>query len=148
MRTTVMPHPSQTSGLQHPRDRPVSDPADRADNEQAERLKARLGEAWRKQGQQTLKRTGNLKHGGDPRRAGHGSGAANAPRPMDLSPTRFGVAATSPCSHRQTHALDTLTAARPHSRKARNSSNLAAHIYSLRVEPHIETLPPMDDRQD
>jgi hypothetical protein len=100
----VMPHPNQTSALQHSRDRPITDAAHSPDHEQAERLEARLGEAWRKQGQQTLKRSGNLKHGRRPLRSAGRGQRANAPRPMDLSPTGFGVAALSPCLEPQTGA--------------------------------------------
>jgi len=66
MRTTVMPHPSEPGGLQHPGHGAVPDPADHPNEEHAERLQRWLREATIEQGQQSLKRTGNLKHGGDP----------------------------------------------------------------------------------
>jgi hypothetical protein len=60
VRTAVMPHPRQPSGLQHPADRAVADPADEPDQQHAERLKGRLREAHREQGQQSGQRSGNL----------------------------------------------------------------------------------------
>jgi len=67
VRAAVMPHARQPGGLQHPGHGAVPHPADHPDQQHAERLQRRLREATIKQGQQTLKRTGNLKHGGDPR---------------------------------------------------------------------------------
>ena len=66
MRAAVMPDAGQPGGLQHPGNRAVTDPGDRSDDQHAERLKRRLRERRRKEGQQTAKRTGNLTHGGDP----------------------------------------------------------------------------------
>jgi hypothetical protein len=62
-----MPDPRQAGRLQHPRDRAIPNTTDHPDQQHAERLQRRLREATIKQGQQLLKRTGNLKHGGDPR---------------------------------------------------------------------------------
>jgi hypothetical protein len=84
------------------RHRAITNPADEPDHKHAERLKRRLREARRQQGQQTRKRNGNLTHGGDPPAGQATEKRANAPRPMDLSPTGFGVAATIACSAPQT----------------------------------------------
>ena len=66
MRAAVMPDAGQSGGLKHPRDRAVTDPPDRPDQQHAEGLKRWLREARPQQGQQPRKRTGNLTHGGDP----------------------------------------------------------------------------------
>ena len=78
VRAAVMPHPGQPRGLQHPRHRAVADPADEPDHQHAERLKRRLREARRQQGQQPGKRSGNLTHGGDP--------PVRGPRPASSTP--------------------------------------------------------------
>jgi hypothetical protein len=62
VRTAVMPAAGEPRGLQHPRHRAIPDAADEPDHEHAERVKRRLREARREQGQQPGERTG---HGGD-----------------------------------------------------------------------------------
>jgi len=117
MRATVMPHAGQPRALQHPRHSAVADPGDGPNHEHAERLKGRLREARPEQGQQPGKRSGNLKHGSDPRTGRPRTRSIRPEARVDLIAHPFGVAATSPCSDAQssppTPPTPAITAPRP-----------------------------------
>jgi hypothetical protein len=85
VRAAVMPLAGKASALQHPGHGAVTDTAREPDEEHAERPKRRLGERWREQGQQPSKRSGNLKHGGDPR---DGQAVTTLQRPTADGPCR------------------------------------------------------------
>jgi hypothetical protein len=62
MRTTVMPHPRESSTDEHPRDRPQPGLGDLARHQRPEGLEARTGKARREQEQQFVQRRWQAEH--------------------------------------------------------------------------------------